>query len=111
MSFKLPKYDVKLGNYTIYARSDYLDQLATDIKEFKVILLADVTGPTMGVPDGKVDMRDIGRFSGLYGVIIGNPNYDPKCDITGPVHRVPDGVIDMRDIGVACGDFGNTAIP
>jgi len=61
ITFKMPKKDVKLGNYMIYARSMYQNSLATEIKSFKVILVGDI------VKDGKVDMRDIGIVCGNYG--------------------------------------------
>lgn len=98
ITFKLPKNDVKLGDYIIYARSKYQNSLATEIKSFKVILVGDV------VKDGKIDMRDIGAVCGLYGTKEGDPNWNPNADV------VKDGKIDMRDIGKVCNNFGKTAI-
>lgn len=98
ISFKLPKTDVKLGNYTIYARSLYMNSLATEIKGFKVILLGDI------VKDGKIDMRDIGEICKLYGTKEGDQNWNPDADL------YVDGQINMRDIGRACNNFGKTAI-
>jgi len=105
VAFNLPKINAKLGNYTITARSKYQVTLATDIKPFEVILLGDVTGPTPGVPDGKVDMRDIGFIVNLYGTREGDPNWVPKANL-----YVDDGVqvINMRDIGIACNNFGKS---
>jgi hypothetical protein len=64
------------------------------------MLLADVTGPQAGVPDRKVDMRDIGALARLFGVQKGDSDYIGNYDIN------DDAVIDIRDIGIATRDFG-----
>jgi len=56
----------------------------------------DITGPE-GVPDGKVDMWDIGTVARHFGQFV-NPG-DPK-DV------YPDGKIDMKDIGIVAKNFG-----
>jgi hypothetical protein len=96
MSFKTPKYDAKLGNYTVYARGYYRFQLTTNIKGFKVVLLGDL------YKDGKIDMRDIGAICGLYGTRQGDPAWNPEADLDGS------GRVDMRDIGIQCTNFGAT---
>jgi hypothetical protein len=96
--FKLPRTNVKIGNYTIYAKSFYLNSIATEIRSFKVVLLGDL------VKDGKIDMRDIGAICKLYGTRKDNPNWNPEADL------YEDGVINMRDIGRECNNFGKTAI-
>lgn len=98
ITFKMPKKDVKLGNYMIYARSMYQNSLATEIKSFEVILVGDV------VKDGKIDMRDIGAVCNLYGTKEGDPNWNPAADVTN------DKKVDMRDIGIVCHNYGKTAI-
>jgi hypothetical protein len=67
---------------------------------------ADITGPTPGVPDGVVDMRDIGLTARYFGQSV--PPAPPYCDITGTKPLEPDGVVDMRDIGYAARAFGWT---
>ncbi len=96
--FKLPRTDVKLGNYEIYARSRYLTSLATEIISFNVVLLGDL------YIDGKIDMRDIGTMASLYGTKEGDPDWNPNADI------VEDGLINMRDIQAECGNYGKSAI-
>ena len=98
ITFKMPKKDVKLGNYMIYARSMYQNSLATEIKSFEVILVGDV------VKDGKIDMRDIGVVCSLYGTQEGDTNWNPAADVNN------DKKVDMRDIGIVCNNYGKTAI-
>lgn len=98
MVFKLPRTDVKLGDYIIYARSRYLTSLATKIISFNVVLLGDL------FEDGKIDMRDIGAMASLYGTEEGDPDWNPDADI------VEDGVINMRDIQAECDNYGKSAI-
>ncbi len=98
LTFKIPKNNVKLGNYTVTARSEYHLALATEIKQFKVVLLGDL------VKDGRIDMRDIGALCSLYGTKVGDPTWNPDADL------YPDGKIDMRDVGLVCNNYGATAI-
>jgi len=60
-----------------------------------VTIAGDVTSAS-GLPDGRVDMRDIGAVCNEF------MTTDPNCDING------DGVVNMRDIGIACGNFLKT---
>jgi len=105
IAFNLPRTNVKLGDYTITARTKYQLTLATDAKSFEVILLGDVSGIVPGVPDGKVDMRDIGFVTRLYGTREGDPNWEPTANL-----YVDQGVqvINMRDIGIVCNNFGKS---
>jgi len=105
ITFNLPRTNAKLGNYTITARTKYQVALATDIKPLEVILVGDVTGPVSGVPDGKVDMRDVGFVVSLYGKKEGDPGWVPTANL-----YIDQGVqiINMRDIGVVCSNFGRS---
>lgn len=64
------------------------------------MLIADVTGLQAGVPDRKVNMRDIGALARLFGVQKGDPDYIGNYDIN------DDAIIDMKDIDIAARDFG-----
>jgi hypothetical protein len=64
---------------------------------------SDITGPD-GIPDGKVDMRDIGFAARNFGRTV--PPAPSACDITGARIGVPDGTIDMRDVGTIARHFG-----
>jgi PKD repeat protein len=66
-----------------------------------VTINGDVTGPN-GIPDLKVDMRDIALVASAFG---SNPiteprHWNPICDING------DGKVDMRDIAIVAKEFG-----
>jgi hypothetical protein len=98
ITFTLPKTNVKLGKYTVYARSYYKLTLATQILTFEVILLGDING------DGIVNMRDIGAICNLYNTRKGDLNWNPDADLN------KDGIINMRDIGLACNSFGNSGV-
>jgi len=99
------------GNYTITAtvsplpsETDLADNTFTD-GWIIIAMVADVTGPD-GWPDGKVNMRDIGAISRLFGTQEGDPDYNANYDITGPTEGLADGKINMRDIGLAARHFG-----
>ena len=102
------------GNYTIsvYAwpvpGEAYTDDNFLTDGAVLVGVPCDVTGPTPGVPDGIVNMRDIGYICNHFGTKPSSPNWDPNCDVTGPTKGVPDGKVDMRDIGEACNNFMKT---
>ena len=68
--------------------------------------LADITGPTMWIPDGKCDIRDIALVTLYYGSVEGDDRYDVRADITGPEYLVPDGKIDIRDIALIAIHYG-----
>jgi hypothetical protein len=108
MSFKTNSFGGVLGNYTAYAASWYLPHFISNQTTFKVILTGDITGPTPGVPDGKVDARDVSRVARAYGSRAGpppSPNWDPICDITGP-SGLPDGKVDARDVAGCARNYG-----
>lgn len=98
ITFKLPRKDVKLGNYNIYARSRYITSLASENIFFNVILAGDI------VKDYIINMRDIGAVCALYGTTEEDPDWNPDADL------VKDGIINMRDIGAECNNYGKTAI-
>jgi len=99
---------VAKGNYTVKAVADTLsgetdteDNMLLDGWLF-VTIAGDVTGATLGVPDGIVDMRDIGALCSVFGATPPSPRWDPNMDINN------DDLINMRDIGIACKNFMKT---
>ncbi|MEM2988130.1 MAG: hypothetical protein QXK26_03715, partial [Candidatus Bathyarchaeia archaeon] len=82
---------------------------------FKVVvgrtITGDVTGP-YGMPDGKVDMRDISFIAKAFGTDPLHPGHpprwDPRADISGPTYGVPDGKVDMYDVALVAKNFGKT---
>jgi len=102
------------GNYTIWAYA-WPVQGETDTEDntlFDGIVYVgvpcDVSGPTLGVPDGVCNMRDIGYMCSKFGTTPSSPNWNPNCDVTGPTPKTPDNIVNMRDIGEACRNFGKT---
>jgi hypothetical protein len=107
MSFITNRFGGLIGNYTIYATTWYQPYLVSDQETFKTVLTGDITGP-YGVPDLKVDARDISRVARAYGSRAGpppSPNWDPKCDFAGP-NGVPDGKVDARDVSGCARNYG-----
>jgi len=94
----LPRKDVVLANYIIYATCQYNSQSASDMALFQAILVGDVDG------NKKVDMADIGLVCKAYGSKPGDPKWDSRCDLNG------DGKIDMKDVGIVCRNYGNTGV-
>lgn len=99
------------GNYTISAIAETVPGEAnTTNNTFTdnwviVAMVGDVSGPA-GVPDGKVDIRDLAAMAKVFGVNYPDPRYNPNYDITGPTPGVADGKIDIRDLATAAKNFG-----
>jgi parallel beta-helix repeat protein len=64
-------------------------------------LAGDITG-SGGVPDGKVDIRDIALIARAFGSVLGQPNWNPICDLNG------DNRINILDIAIAAKNFGRS---
>jgi len=100
MTFNLLRKDCKLGNYTVYAVTNYnVLQTETDTKQFKVVLLGDVN------KDYIINMRDINALVLIFNTTPASPKWNPDADVNN------DGVINMRDINFLIQTFQNTAIP
>ena len=96
LTFTTNPYGGMLGNYTAHATSFYYPYLLTAQTIFPVILKGDITGP-YGVPDGKVDIKDVAKVSKAFGQ---SPPSDPKCDLN------KDGKVDIKDVAIVSLDFG-----
>ena len=103
-TFKTSTFGGMLGNYMVYATSQYSYYLTTNQTTFTVILVGDITGRVLGVPDGKVDVKvdvkDVSMVARAFGSEPGEPNWNPIADITGPEYLVPDGKVDVRDVSI-----------
>ena len=66
-----------------------------------VAMVGDVTGPS-GLPDGKVDIRDVHYVASFYGITLSSPNWNPNADINN------DGKVDIRDVHIAAANYGKT---
>ena len=96
------------GNYTIWAYAWPVPG-ETDIEDntfidglVVVAMVGDITGPTLNVPDGWVDGRDIALVCRNFGKYPGKPDYNPNTDINN------DGMVDGKDIAITCRNFGKT---
>lgn len=98
LTFSLPKKDVKLGNYTVYAAIEYYVQTSFEFKQFKVVFLGDL------VKDGIINMRDVTACVLLFQTTPSSPNWNPEADVDNS------GKVDMRDVTFIVLRFGYTAI-
>jgi len=73
--------------------------ITNNILEFSAVLIT-IPGDVDG--DRDVDIFDIVRMAGIYGVSKPDPGYDPNCDLDG------DGDIDIYDIVAAAGHYGES---
>jgi outer membrane protein assembly factor BamB len=64
-----------------------------------VSIVGDITGPN-GVPDGKVDIKDISAVAKAFGSIPGHPKWNPVVDINQDIK------VDIKDISSAAKNFG-----
>ncbi len=88
------------GNYTIAATADTLPE-ETDTADNTLVdgwILLTISGDVDG--DFDVDIFDIVRMAGVYGIKKPDPRYDPNSDLDG------DGDIDIFDIVIAAGNYG-----
>ena len=100
ITFTTNPYGGILGNYTAYATSFYSPYLLTAQTTFPVILKGDITGP-YGVPDGKVDIKDVAKVAKAFGQ---SPPIDPICDLNN------DGKVDIKDVSIVALDFGKYGV-
>jgi hypothetical protein len=96
------------GNYTVSAYTPLLiDEFDTTDNNYTdswvyISIAGDVTSTVAGMPDGRVDMRDIGAICSKFMTTSMGLNWDPDMDIN------DDGTVNMRDIGIACDNFMKT---
>jgi PKD repeat protein len=64
-----------------------------------ISIIGDLTGPE-GVPDGKVDIRDIAFLARLFGLNLSDPRFNANCDFNS------DGKLDIVDLAVIAREYG-----
>jgi len=94
-----PSFEERLKSVYEPAYWDWSD-VDKDWRELK----GDITGPE-GVPDRKVDMRDVYIVNKAYGSKPGDPNWNPDADLNG------DDKVDMKDMYIVTREFGKVTDP
>lgn len=96
LSFKLPSYEARGDNYTIYVSScPYYDgDVATNSVIFEIVLIGDING------DGVVDIFDAILLSAAFGSTPSAPNWNSRADLN------EDNIVDIFDAIVFSSHFG-----
>jgi hypothetical protein len=88
-------YDVLLKDDSVHT----LPANTNDGSFNNAALIGDLTGPN-GVPDGRVDIRDVSRVGSCLGSYPGHKRWDPRCDING------DNKVNIVDMALVARNFG-----
>lgn len=108
-----PSLPIRLGNYTVYATTQYGYYYTSTHTMFTLELIGDFLG------NGKIDIRDVHIVALAYGSYGPNyfyngsapsSNWNPAADLTGP-KGVPDDRVDIRDVNLIAKEYGVVAIP
>jgi hypothetical protein len=107
LTFTWNTTDFAFGAYNITAElSPAANEIETPDNKITFCLIVtirgDVTSKLSDLPDGKVDMRDIGALCTNFMKDSSSPGWNPNLDIN------EDELVNMRDIGIACSNFGHT---
>jgi parallel beta-helix repeat protein len=94
------------NNVTVFA-NDFTGIMGASNTTYFFYCLGDVSGPTLGVPDGKVDISDVAFVSKRFGASCGDPSpskptYDARADMN------DDCKIDITDVATVAKQFGKT---
>jgi hypothetical protein len=94
-TFRIYKNYVRVGNYTIYATSQYqIIFITANSTQFQVILKGDLNN------DGAVNILDCLIVAVAMGSVPGSPNWNPKADTNG------DEKVDILDMIAVAVDYG-----
>ena len=99
------KYTLSAYAAPVPDETDTLDNTCTG-GIVTIAMIGDLTGPTAGVPDGKVDIRDLALAAKAYGSYLGDPRWNPDADLTGTTMGLPDNKVDIRDLAVIAKNYG-----
>ncbi|MGD0495783.1 MAG: dockerin type I domain-containing protein [Candidatus Bathyarchaeia archaeon] len=97
-SFKLPTGGIPVGNYTVYANTNYYAigtyYYVASNATFAIILQGDING------DGVVDIYDAIQMAKAFNTAPGNPKWNPNADLN------HDGFVDIYDAIILANNFG-----
>jgi hypothetical protein len=106
LSFKWNTTGFAYGNYTLSAYTEPIPgEIETGDNNYTYAALihvgvpGDVSGPTLGVYDGKCDMRDINYSIAHFNSKPGSAKWNPNADVN------DDNTVNMRDITIAIINF------
>ena len=106
LAFACSTTELAYGNYTISANTQPVpgenftaNNNCTYGIPVHVGVSGDISGPTSGVYDGTVNMRDISYIIMLFNTRPDSPNWNPNADINN------DATVNMRDISIAILNF------
>jgi hypothetical protein len=98
LSIGLKSIPIWLGNYSVYARTQYGFLVASDTISFQVVLKGDMDH------NGKIDMKDVATVARAFSTQPGDINWNPAADLDSS------GRVDMRDIAIVAKAFGIVVI-
>jgi hypothetical protein len=98
-TFAYGNYTIKAIADTIPGETDTADNTYISVIQVHVGVPGDVSGPTQGVYDNIVNMRDISYMILLFNTRPESPNWNPNVDVNN------DAVVNMRDISIAIINF------
>jgi hypothetical protein len=98
VTFSLPSTGMKLGNYTLYATTNYGVQTAIRINNLPIKLTGDI------VKDGIINIRDLTACILLFLTTPNSPNWNPDADTNN------DQKVDLRDITFVILNFQRSGV-
>jgi len=106
ITFKWNTTGIAKGNYILSAVASMVAEEANTVDNIYVdgiitiAMVGDITGPTLEVPDGKADIRDIAMLAKAFGSYPGRSNWNPNADIN------DNDKVDIKDIAIVAKNYG-----
>jgi len=96
MQMKIPKEDIKLGNYTLSYSMSYQGLQSYGKTIFRITITGDING------DGRVNYQDLFLLAAAYGSSQGEEKYNKSADLNS------DGKINYQDLFLLAANYGMT---
>lgn len=94
MQIKIPKEDVKFGNYTLSYSMNYQGLHSYGKTIFRISITGDING------DGRVNYKDLFILAAAYGSYVGGEKYNVGADLNG------DGKVNYQDLFLLAASYG-----